>query len=91
MYTPFHNQTKLLAIGLCLAVLVPSTSFAKGNSEGGLDGFEVGPQESLADLPRVIQTLVAPPFLPEHTQIAVGGPKVVQIEMEIIEKEIQIN
>jgi nitrite reductase (NO-forming) len=90
MPTLFHEKTRLLAIGLCLVVLVPSTSFAKGNGEGGLDGFQVGTQSSLADLPRVTQILVAPPFLPEHTQIADGGPKVVQIEMVIIEKEIEI-
>ena len=90
MPTLFHEKTRLLAIGLCLVVLVPSTSFAKGNGEGGLDGFKVGTQSSLADLPRVTQILVAPPFLPEHTQIADGGPKVVQIEMVIIEKEIEI-
>ena len=90
MPTLFHEKTRLLAIGLCLVVLVPSTSFAKGNGEGGLDGFKVGTQSSLADLPRVTQILVAPPFLPEHTQIADGGPKVVQIEMVIIEMEIEI-
>jgi len=41
-------------------------------------------------LPRVTQELVAPPFLPKHNQVAVGGPKVVQVRLEIVEKEIQI-
>jgi len=51
-----------------------STSFAAG--AGGL--------------PRVTQELVAPPFLPKHNQVAVGGPKVVQVRLEIVEKEIKI-
>ena len=41
-------------------------------------------------LERVTQELVAPPFLPEHTQIAVGDPKVIQIRMTVEEKEMQI-
>ena len=43
-----------------------------------------------AGLPRVTQELVAPPFLPKHNQVAVGGPKVVQVRLEVVEKEIQI-
>ena len=42
-------------------------------------------------LPTVTQELVAPPLLPEHTQIAIGGPKVVQIRMTVEEKEMQIS
>ena len=32
-----------------------------------------------AGLPRVTQELVAPPFLPKHNQVAIDGPKVVQV------------
>ena len=90
MQTLFRNVTRLLAINLSLLLLVPSISFATGSGDGGLKGFQVGTQASIADLPRVTQTLVAPPFLPEHAQVADGGPKVVQIEMVILEKEIEI-
>lgn len=90
MHTFFHNKIKLLTVGFCLAIAIPATTLAKGNGEGGLEGFQVGTSSSLTDLPRVTQTLVAPPFLPEHTQIAVGGPKVIQVELEVIEKEIEI-
>lgn len=41
-------------------------------------------------LERVTQELVAPPLLPEHTQVAIGGPKVIQIRMTVEEKEMQI-
>ncbi len=40
----------------------------------------------LANLPRVTQKLVAPPFAPEHDQVAKGGPKVVEIRLVIDEK-----
>ncbi|MDK1119001.1 MAG: copper-containing nitrite reductase [Anaerolineae bacterium] len=39
---------------------------------------------------RVKQKLVAPPFLPEHSQVAKGGPKIVEIELTVIEKEMEI-
>ena len=41
-------------------------------------------------LERVTQKLVAPPFLPEHEQIAKGDPKVVQVRMVIAEKLMKV-
>ena len=43
-------------------------------------------EEEIAALPRVKQELVAPPFVPEHDQVASGGPKVVEITMTCIDK-----
>ncbi len=40
----------------------------------------------IAKLPRVKQKLVAPPFAPEHEQIARGGAKIVEIRLVIEEK-----
>ena len=45
----------------------------------------------ISKLERVKQILVAPPFLPKHTQKAVGGFKVVEIEMTVEEKKIIID
>jgi len=45
----------------------------------------------ISSLPRVKQELVAPPFLPKHTQIAKGGPKIVEVTMTIEEKEILVD
>lgn len=36
-------------------------------------------------LPRVRQRLVDPPFVPEHAQVAEGGPKIVEVEMAVQE------
>ena len=43
------------------------------------------------DLERVTQTLVAPPFLPAHDQVANGPPKIVEVRLEIEEKLIEIS
>ena len=40
----------------------------------------------LANLPRVRQKLVAPPFAPEHDQVAKGGPKIIEVRLVIDEK-----
>lgn len=45
-------------------------------------------QEEIGALPRVRQEMVAPPFLPEHEQVAMGGPKVVEVRFEIEEKKM---
>ena len=39
-----------------------------------------------AGTPRVVQDLVAPPFLPKHNQVAKGKPKVVAIRLVVEEK-----
>lgn len=44
----------------------------------------------LEDAERVSQDLVDPPFLPDHDQVAQGPPRVVEIQMDIIEQEVEI-
>jgi len=39
----------------------------------------------ISSLPRVRQNLVDPPFVPKHDQIAVDGPKVIEIELVVHE------
>ena len=46
--------------------------------------------EDVSRLERVTQTLVEPPFLPRHEQIYTGAPRVVEVRMEIEEKEIEV-
>jgi nitrite reductase (NO-forming) len=45
----------------------------------------------ISKLPRVKQKMVAPPFLPEHEQVATGGPKIVEVTFTIEEKRIVID
>ena len=43
-----------------------------------------------ADAEVVTQGLVAPPFLPVHAQVATTPPRVVNIRLEIVEREVEI-
>jgi len=75
---------------LLVVVSIVTFSHSIFAEEGGIDGFEVGVQSSIKGLERVKQTLVAPPFLPEHNQVAKGGPKIVEMELTVVEKEIEV-
>ena len=45
----------------------------------------------ISGLPRIKQKLVAPPYAPEHQQIAAGGPVIHEVELVIEEKLIEID
>jgi nitrite reductase (NO-forming) len=45
----------------------------------------------LSMLQRVKQKLVAPPFLPEHEQVANGDPRIIEIELVIEEKKMVLD
>jgi len=45
----------------------------------------------LTKLKRVKQEMVMPPFFPAHNQKAIGGPKIVEVELVIEEKKIIID
>ncbi len=42
------------------------------------------------NLPRETQTLVAPPGVPDHEQVATAGPRVIEVELTIEEKKAEI-
>ena len=71
--------TTALGSGLMLAGLNSATAAAQTRSDSRGAG-------EIASLPRVKQELVQPPFAPKHEQVAVGGPKVVEIRLVIEEK-----
>lgn len=45
----------------------------------------------LSSLQRIKRELVAPPFVHDHEQVAPGAPRIVEFEMTIVEKEIEID
>jgi nitrite reductase (NO-forming) len=51
-----------------------------------LQQMEKAAPADLSGLERVKQTLVRPPFAPQHDQIAQGDPKIVEIEMVVDER-----
>ncbi|MDR4521668.1 MAG: copper-containing nitrite reductase [Nitrosomonas sp.] len=44
----------------------------------------------VSKLPRIKQELVAPPAVPKHDQAIKGGPRIVEVRMETIEKLIEV-
>lgn len=76
----FLSTTAAAGAGLLAAELVVSNASAEALSP-----------EQIANLPRVTQEMVAPPFLPKHDQVAQGGPKVVEVRMVIEEKKMVID
>ncbi|AIL33210.1 copper-containing nitrite reductase [Basilea psittacipulmonis] len=77
-----------------LTAIIAGAAFAAPQTPaitGGIPGYEVGVQApDLSKLVHVKQKLVAPPNVPEHTLEAPAAPRVVQVELTIEEKEIEV-
>jgi len=94
MGLPSHRFTALIyVLGIILATLgivgsvksvVADASDWKIPSDPEIVNFK------RADAEVVTQTLVAPPFLPEHAQVADGPPKLIKIRIDIVERELEI-
>ncbi len=66
---------------------VPSTPMVEpGVIKAQANAMTKAAPADLSGYERVKQRLVAPPFAPEHDQIATGAPKIVEIEMNILER-----
>lgn len=75
------SRRNLLGVGaIAAAAATLTTTAAKAD-----DAVDV------SKLPRVKQQLMAPPFLPEHDQVAKSGPVIVEVTMTIEEKKIVID
>ncbi len=75
-----------------LTTLVAATGAEAAGDVAAADPLGIATSAiDIAALPRVQQTLVAPPLLPEHEQIASTGPKIVEVTMNIIEKKTEID
>lgn len=71
------------------AVLSATAASAAENSPTPVSESDVA--LNVGRLERVTQTLVPPPFLPAHDQIASGAPKVVQVRLVIEEKTMVLD
>lgn len=76
----FISSTAAVGAGVMVASAATNTASA-----------ETMTPEQIAALPRVKQEMVAPPFLPEHDQVAKSGPKVVEVRFVIEEKKMIID
>ena len=74
--------------------MTPDPYAQHGAQDGPVASYWSGPAdwepEDVSRLERVSQRLVPPPFLPDHEQVYVGAPRVVEVRMEIEEREIEI-
>uniref|UniRef100_UPI003F69A305 copper-containing nitrite reductase n=1 Tax=Candidatus Thiodubiliella endoseptemdiera TaxID=2738886 RepID=UPI003F69A305 len=83
----FYSILKKISLG---AVLILTLSgIATAESAAGYIA-NIGVQSNIQGLERVKQILVAPPFLPKHEQKYSGKPRIIEMEMIIEEKEIEI-
>ena len=71
--------------------LLTATAATAAAAMGTAQAIAEEAKVDISSLPRVKQVLVAPPFLPEHEQVASGGPKVVEVTLIIEEKKIIID
>ncbi|VAW20201.1 Copper-containing nitrite reductase, partial [hydrothermal vent metagenome] len=90
-----RNFMTAAALGTAATVAVSGLAISQAEASPAMIPAEplgVSTDEiNISSLPRVKQTLVAPPFLPKHDQIAKGGPKIVEVEMLIEEKLVKID
>lgn len=82
------NRRTILAGAALAGALGPVLS---ATSAWGQGTMRKASAEEIAALPRQKVELVDPPFVHAHTQVAEGGPKVVQFTMVIEEKKIVID
>ena len=81
----------LLLSGLAATVFILGCSSADEPDSSASAATQVPDVSNPEGLERVTQTLVAPPFLPAHQQVATGDPKIVQVRLEIEEKLIEVD
>lgn len=51
----------------------------------------MAPPVDLSNLKRIKRRLVRPPFVHEHEQVAPAEPRIVEFEMQIVEKEVEVD
>ncbi len=81
------NTFKKLGLSIALALSLSGTVVAE--SAAGYIA-NIGVQSDVAGLERVKQVLVVPPFLPKHEQKYSGKSRIIEVEMVIEEKEIEV-
>jgi nitrite reductase (NO-forming) len=74
------------------AALIAATPFVikTAGADEVMDTSAAAPVD-LSSLPRRKVKLVRPPFVHPHEQVATSGPAIIEFEMKIIEKEIQVD
>lgn len=85
------NHFKKLGLSIAIATSLlafSAASFSAGSPE--INASDPDTSSYIQRFERITQTLVIPPFLPTHTQIAQGSPKIVEMTLTIVEKEMEV-
>jgi nitrite reductase (NO-forming) len=91
-----HRLAARVSVALRFFLLGGLGSYLVGcGSDRDSAEWKIPPDPEIVSFPieqadTVVQELVAPPFLPDHEQVASGPPRVVSIRMEIREREEEI-
>ena len=88
----FVHPAKTIVMKLNLPILFSILFIlASCTDRGATDSvFDDKVQSDGEGLERIVQKLVPAPNVPEHTQVADGGPKIVEVTLEAIEKKIEV-
>ena len=87
---PIARRDFLLAAG-AVGALIGAANVSAAEDAVDPDIMKKTAPVDISTLPRVKQKLVAPPFAPQHDQVAAGGPKIIEVEMVIEEKQVEID
>ncbi len=87
------GKSVITSFVIVLVFVVSGCAMPSGAADS--PGWKIPPDPAIVNFKRadaevVTQTLVAPPFLPEHEQVANGPPRLVKIRMDIVEREVEI-
>jgi nitrite reductase (NO-forming) len=72
------------------AAIAASAPIVLANAQAAKADYRDGTDTDLTNMPRIKHKLVKPPFVHEHEQVASTGPRIVEFDMRIIEKEVQV-
>ncbi len=83
------KRSKKITGIIILAVL--AAIFTSCNSSGNKESaFDTPAPENINQLEHIKENLVAPPSLPQYEQRDKGAPKVVEVELTVVEKKLEI-
>jgi len=84
------NRREFMVSSLVAATAATAVMSKTASAEEPAKVGEIGVESNIAGMKRVKQKLVNPPFLPEHDQVAKHPPRIVEVELVVEEKEIEI-
>ncbi|WP_026784880.1 copper-containing nitrite reductase [Pleomorphomonas koreensis] len=84
------RRSALFGAAAAAAIVSAVPAMAQDESDNPMGGTVADPK-ALAKLSRVKAQLVPPPNVMKHGQVARGGPKIVEFQMMVYEKEIVID